>query len=107
MTQYFEAETDEMTTYQAISKFVQSRYPRAYARGTWELKPEIQLQFAGVDLFLKLNISFDNVFVDPDCGGEKTNRPKLIPPIYLFDPGKALTDLPTRVGFYLSNDGRD
>lgn len=81
--------------------------PRAYARGTWELKPEIQLQFAGVDLFLKLNISFDNVFVDPDCGGEKTNRPKLIPPIYLFDPGKALTDLPTRVGFYLSNDGRD
>ena len=34
------------------------RYPRAYARGTWELKPEIQLEFARVDLLLKLHISF-------------------------------------------------
>jgi hypothetical protein len=83
-----------------------SRYPRAYARGTWELKPEIQLYFARVDFLLKLHISFDDVFVDPDRGGEKTDGPKFVPPVYLLDPGKTLANFPTRVGFDLSNDGR-
>ena len=40
-----------------------------------ELKPEIQLYFARVDFLLKLDISFDDVFVDPDCGREKTEYP--------------------------------
>jgi zinc-finger of transposase IS204/IS1001/IS1096/IS1165 len=83
-----------------------SRYPRAYARGTWELKPEIQLYFARIDFLLKLNIPFDDIFIDPDCGGEKTNRPKFIPPVNLLDPGKALANFPTRVGFDLSHDLR-
>src|SRR6267143_137340 len=83
---------------------VESRYPRAYARGTWELKPEIQLCFARVDFLLKLNISFDDVFVDPDRGGEKTDGPKFVPPVYLLDPGKTLANFPTRVGFDLAND---
>ncbi|MDQ3960778.1 MAG: hypothetical protein M3255_11115, partial [Pseudomonadota bacterium] len=39
-----------------------------------------------VDFLQKLNISFDDVFVDPDRGGEKTNRPKFVPPVYLLDP---------------------
>src|SRR5882672_10525806 len=81
-----------------------SRYPRAYARGTWELKPEIQLCFARVDFLLKLNISFDDVFVDHDRGGEKTDGPKFVPPVYLLDPGKTLANFPTRVGFDLAND---
>src|SRR3989442_13331581 len=81
-----------------------SRYPRAYARGTWDLKPEIQLYFARVDFLLKLNISFDDVFVDPDRGGEKTDGQKFIPPVYLLDPGKTLANFPTRVGFDLAND---
>jgi hypothetical protein len=51
----------------------QSRYPRAYARGTWELKPKIQLEFARVGFLLKFHISFDDVFVDPDRGGEETD----------------------------------
>src|SRR6266478_2328637 len=83
---------------------IASRYPRAYARGTWELKPEIQLCFARVDFLLKLNISFDDVFVDPDRGGEKTDGPKFVPPVYLLDPGKTLANFPTRVGFDLAND---
>jgi hypothetical protein len=82
------------------------RYPRAYARGTWELKPEIQLYFARVDFLLKLNISFDNVFVDPNRRGEKTDGPKFVPPVYLLDSGKTLANFPTRVGFDLSNDVR-
>ena len=81
-----------------------SRYPRAYARGTWDLKPKIQLCFARVDFLLKLNISFDDVFVDPDRGGEKTDGPKFVLPVYLLDPGKPLTNFPTRVGFDLAND---
>jgi len=83
-----------------------SRYPRAYARGTWDLKPKIQLCFARVDFLLKLNISFDDVFVDPDRGGEKTDGPKFVPPVYLLDPGKSLAHFPTRVGFDLSDDVR-
>src|SRR5215510_9639825 len=83
-----------------------SRYPRAYARGTWELKPEIQLCFARVDFLLKLNISLDDVFVDPDRGGEKTDGPKFVPPVYLLDPGETLAHFPTRVGFALANDVR-
>jgi hypothetical protein len=83
-----------------------SRYPRAYARGTWDLKPEIQLNFARIDFLLKLNISFDDVFVDPDRGGEKTDGPKFVPPVYLLDPGKTLAHFPTRVGFDLANDVR-
>ena len=59
-----------------------SRYPRAYARGTWELKPEMQLEFARVDLLLKLHISFDDVFVAPDRGGEKTDGPQCVPQVY-------------------------
>ena len=82
------------------------RYPRAYARGTWDLKPEIQLYFARVDFLLKLHISFDDVFVDPDRGGEKTDGPKFVPPVNLLDPGKALPNFPTRVGFDLSHDVR-
>src|SRR5437867_6590968 len=78
----------------------------ATARGTWELKPEIQLYFARVDFLLKLHISFDDVFVDPDRGGEKTDGPEFIPPVYLLDPGKTLANSPTRVGFDLANDGR-
>src|SRR5215470_18769682 len=85
---------------------VYSRYPRAYARGTWDLKPEIQLYFARVDFLLKLNISLDDVFVDPDRGGEKTNGPKLVPPVYLLAPGETRANFPTRVGFALANDGR-
>jgi hypothetical protein len=54
---------------------------------TWDLKPEIQLDFARIDFLLKLHISFDDVFVDPDRGGEKTDRPKFVPPIYLLNPG--------------------
>src|SRR5919109_3695926 len=83
-----------------------SRYPRAYARGTWELKPEIQLYFARVDFLLKLNISFDDVFVDSNRGGEKTNGPKFVSPVYLLDPGKTLANLSARIGFDLTNDGR-
>src|SRR5215831_7508931 len=83
-----------------------SRYPRAYARGTWDLKPEIQLHFARIDFLLKLNISLDDVFVAPDRGGEKTDGPKFVPPVYLLDPGETLANFPTRVGFDLSNDVR-
>jgi hypothetical protein len=64
------------------------------------------LCFARVDFLLKLNRSFDDVFVDPDRGGEKTDGPKFVPPVYLLDPGKTLAHFPTRVGFALSNDVR-
>src|SRR5215510_11713184 len=84
----------------------ESRYPRAYARGTWDLKPKIQLCFTRVDFLLKLHISFDDVFIDPDRGGEKTDGPKFVPPVYLLDPGKTLANFPTRVGFDLANDVR-
>src|SRR4030095_1767741 len=93
----------------AIASFLTprySRYPRAYARGTWALKPEIQLYFARVDFLLKLNISLDDVFVDPDRGGEKTDGPQSVPPVYLLDPGKTLAHFPTRVVFDLANDVR-
>ena len=83
-----------------------SRYPRAYARGTWDLKPKIQLCFTRVDFLLKLNISFDDVFVDPDRGGEKTDGPQFVPPVYLLNPGETLANFPTRVGFDLANDVR-
>jgi hypothetical protein len=64
------------------------------------------LYFARVDFLLKLNISFDDVFVDPDRGGEETDGSKFVPPVYLLDPGKTLANLPARIGFDLSNDGR-
>jgi hypothetical protein len=83
-----------------------SRYPRAYARGTWDLKPTIQLCFTRVDFLLKLNISFDDVLVDSDRGGEKTDGPQFVPPVYLLNPGKTLAHFPTRVGFELANDVR-
>ena len=76
-----------------------SRYPQAYARGIWDLKPEIQLCFARVDFLLKLHISFDDVFVDPDRGGEKNRRPKFVPLVYLLNPGETLAHLPACMGF--------
>ena len=45
--------------------------PRAYARGTWNLKPEIQLEFARVDFLLKLHISFDDVSLTPTVEEKK------------------------------------
>ena len=64
------------------------------------------MYFARVDFLLKLNISFDDGFVDPDRGGEKTDGPQFVPPVYLLDPGKTLANFPTGVGFDLSNDVR-
>ena len=55
---------------------------------------------------MKFNISFDDVFVDSDRGGEKTNGPKFVPPVCLLDPGKTLANLSARVGLDLANDGR-
>jgi hypothetical protein len=63
------------------------------------------LSFARVDFLLKFNISFDDVLVDADRGGEKTNGPKCVPPVYLLDPGETLVNLSARVGFDLANDG--
>src|SRR5215468_2770959 len=51
-------------------------------------------------------ISFDDVFVDSDRGGEKADGPKFVPPVCLLDPGETLTNLSARVGFDLANDGR-
>jgi hypothetical protein len=69
-------------------------------------KPEIQLDFARINFLLKLTISFDDVFVDPDRGGEKTDRPKFVPPVHLLDPGKTLANLSARIGFDLAHNGR-
>ena len=62
--------------------------------------------FTRVDFLLKLHISFDDVFIDSNRGGEKTNRPKFVPPVYLLDPGETLANLSARVGFDLANNGR-
>jgi hypothetical protein len=82
---------------------VTSRYPRAYARGTWELHPEIQWYFARGDLLLKLHIALDDVCVAPDRGGEKTDGPPCVPPVSLLEPGETLAPGPTRGGVALAN----
>ena len=64
------------------------------------------MECACVDFLLKLDISFDDVFIDPDRGGEKTDGPQCVPPVYLLDPGKTLANFPTRVGCDLSHDVR-
>ena len=83
-----------------------SRCPRAYARGTWDLKPAIQLDFARIDFLLTLHLSLDDVCVDPDRGGETTDGPTCVPPVYLLAPGKTLAHRSTRLGFALAHHGR-
>ncbi len=80
----------------------ESRYPRAHARGTLRLKFEAQLSF--IYFFLKFNVSFNNLFINSYCGGEKTRRPEFITPIYLFHPFKLFSYFSTRIGFYFSYD---
>jgi hypothetical protein len=43
------------------------------------------LSFARVDFLLKLNLSFDDVFVGPNRGGENTDEPTCVLPVYLED----------------------
>jgi len=64
------------------------------------------LYFARIDFLLNLNISFANVFVNPDRGGAKTDRPKFVPPVYLLDPGETLANRSACIGFDLANNGR-